>query len=72
MKRMLSRKDVSDVQQLVRKNKKACLLNFCETIHKRVQENYGRMPYKFMKTLVEENQKNFDWLSHDMINLAYT
>jgi len=69
---MSSRKDVSDAQQLVRKNKKACLLNLCETIHKRVEENNGRMPHKFMKTLVEENQKSFDWLSRDMINSAYT
>ena len=68
----LKNKDVCDAKQLVRQNKKACLLNLCETIHKKVQENNGRMPHKFMTTLLEENKKSFNWLTRDMINSSYT
>ena len=68
----LKNKDVCDAQQLARQNKKACLLNLCETIQKKVQENNGRMPHKFMTTLLEENKKSFNWLTRDMINSSYT
>ena len=69
---MVSRKDISEAQRFVKENKKACLLNLCEQIHKKVQDNNGRMPHKFMKTLVEENKKSFNWLTRDMINSSYT
>ena len=29
------------------------------------------MPYGFMKTLLEENKKSFNWLNRDIVNSAY-
>ena len=69
---MASESDLNDAQKLVKKNKKACIANLCEIIHKKVLENNGRMPYKFMSTLIKENKKSFNWLTRDMVNSAYT
>ena len=69
---MVSRKDVSDTQRLVKQNKKVCLLDLCETIHKKVHENNGTMPYKFMRALVKEKKMNFNWFTRDMIHSSFT
>ena len=63
---------LTDAQKVVRQNKKACLANLCEVIHKKVTANNGRMPYGYMATFLEENQKTFDWITRDIINSAYT
>ena len=63
---------LTDAQKVVRQNKKACLANLCEVIHRKVTANNGRMPYGYMGTFLEENRKSFDWLTRDIINSAYT
>jgi len=63
---------MADSQKLVRANKKACLANLCETIHNKVLSNDGRMPYRYMPTLIKENQKDSVWLTRDIFNSAYT
>ena len=35
---MASKSDLNDAQELVKKNKKACIANLCEIIHKKVTE----------------------------------
>ena len=69
---MASKHALSDAQKVVRKNKRACLINLCEMIHKKVMSNNGRMPYGYMTTFLEENKKSFDWLTRDIVNSAYT
>jgi len=68
---MATKKDLTDGQKLVRANKKACLANLCEIIHNKVLSNDGRMPYRYMSTLIKENQKDFVWLTRDMVNSLY-
>jgi len=43
---------LTDAQKVVRQNKKACLANLCEVIHKKVTANNGRMPYGYMATFL--------------------
>ena len=69
---MASRNAITDAQRIVKVNKKACLENLCNLIHKKVLSNNGRMPYGYMNTLLEENKKSFHWLTRDVVNSAYT
>ena len=68
---MTSKNALSDAKKLVWQNKKACLQNLCEIIHKKEMSNNGRMPYGYMSTLLKENRKSFDWLTQDTVNSAY-
>ena len=67
----MATRNTTDAQKIVKQNKKACLDNLCDLIHKKVLYNNGRMPYGFMKSLLEENKKSFNWLNRDIINSAY-
>ena len=58
---MASESDLNDAQELVKKNKKACIANLGEIIHKKVMGKNGRMPYRFMSTLIRGNKKSFDF-----------
>jgi len=43
---------LTDAQKVARQNKKACLANLCEVIHKKVTANNARMPYGYMATFL--------------------
>ena len=58
---MASESDLNDAQEIVKKNKKACIANLCEIIHKKVMEINDRMLYSFMSTLIRENKKSFNF-----------
>lgn len=62
----------ADAKRLVRENKKSVLVNLCRCIHRRVQNNNGRMPHGYMKTILDENKSSFEWLTRDIVNSAYT
>ena len=59
-------------QKLANTNKQSCLANLCEIIHNKVLSNNGRIPYGYMSTLIKENQNDFEWLTRDMVNSAYS
>ena len=70
-KTLNSRHAAEDGKRLLRENKRAVLENLCKCIHSRVQKNNGRMPHGYMKTLLEENKNDFNWLTRDIVNSAY-
>ena len=70
-KTLNSRHAAEDGKRLLRENKRAVLENLCKCIHSRVQQNNGRMPHGYMKTLLEENKNDFNWLTRDIVNSAY-
>ena len=69
---MPRRRNLTDGEKLVRANKKACLSNLCKIIYDKVSSNGGEMPYRYMANLVKDHQKDFRWLTKDMVNSAYT
>ena len=55
----------NDIAQATRKN---ILKDLCDTINLRIQDNNGRLPMGYMKSMVSNMQVVCPWLTRDVLN----
>ncbi len=41
-------------------------------MYSRVKNNNGRMPHSYINTLLEKNRSDFNWLTRNIVNSAYS
>lgn len=58
-------------KRLARENERAVLDNLCKYIYRKLQKITDSIPHGYVNTILEENISDFNWLTGDIVNIAY-
>ena len=66
-----SRKAAAAAKKVARDTQRILLATLCKCIFDVSENNEGKLPYGYMKKIVDENKKQLTWITRDTVNSAY-